>query len=267
MLKKDLPTGIILYKGPSLIDGGPIVAIANAFRRSENKKTGTMIQVWIIREDKHPAECILDRSDFSICGDCKHRAKEIDGKRAKGGSCYVNLMYGPFAIYHAYKRGTYQPFELPHLRLFKGRHVRLGAYGDPAAVPIEVWEAICSVAAGWTGYTHQWRTCDQSLARFCMASVDTPTEYREAKHMLWRTFRVRLTKTAKLAPNEMVCPASDEAGNKTDCEHCSGCSGTRSNRKDVAIVVHGWKGKVKNFKRTIANLPEPQNMARISAVV
>ena len=81
MLKKDLPTGIILSRGPSLLDGGPIVAIANAFKRSENKKTGSMIQVWILREDKHPAEAILDRTDLSICGECKHRAKVIVDKK------------------------------------------------------------------------------------------------------------------------------------------------------------------------------------------
>lgn len=245
------PRGIIVYEGPSLLDGGPIVAIANAFRGSENHKTGKMVQVWILRQDMHPQDAVLTCSDYSICGDCRHRAKDIQGRRAVGGSCYVNLMYGPFAVFHAYKRGTYKRFELADLKWFKGRHIRLGAYGDPAAVPIEVWEGLCGFASGWTGYTHQWRTCDQTLANYCMASVDMESEYPEAIALGWRSFRVRYSTEAPILDNEMVCPASHEAGEKMDCKTCSGCCGSRSNRKNVVIVVHGWKGKVRCFLKNI----------------
>lgn len=248
------PTGIVLYKGPSLIDGGPIVVVANAFKRSANHKTGKMIQVWILREDVHPQDAVLTRADESICGDCIHRAKEIsdDGVRAMGGSCYVNLMYGPFAIWRAYKRGTYKSFEISDLGYFQGRHVRIGAYGDPAAVPTLIWKTICNAAAGWTGYTHRWRECDPNLADYCMASADTVADYHEAMKAGWRVFRVRKSIEDPLLDDEMVCPASDEAGKKTECMACGGCSGRRSNRRNVAIVVHGWKGKVRAFLRNIA---------------
>ena len=46
--------------------------------------------------------------------------------------------------------------------------IRLGSYGDPAAVPIEIWDNLCSVAANYTGYTHQWATCDPNLKNYCM---------------------------------------------------------------------------------------------------
>lgn len=50
-----------------------------------------------------------------------------------------------------------------------GLPVRLGTYGDPAAVPTVVWQTVLAQSAMHTGYTHQWRTCDQTLAHWCMA--------------------------------------------------------------------------------------------------
>jgi hypothetical protein len=49
------PNGYILYQGPSAIDGKPIVVIATGFAsKSNNGKTGDMIQTWIIRQDIAP---------------------------------------------------------------------------------------------------------------------------------------------------------------------------------------------------------------------
>jgi hypothetical protein len=41
------PGGLVLWEGPSRLDGSPIVAIATF--RTDNRKTGPMIQTWIIR--------------------------------------------------------------------------------------------------------------------------------------------------------------------------------------------------------------------------
>jgi hypothetical protein len=41
------PTGYEVWRGPSAIDGAPIVVIATV--RSNNRKTGAMLQSWIIR--------------------------------------------------------------------------------------------------------------------------------------------------------------------------------------------------------------------------
>ena len=50
------PLGVILFEGPSLIDGAPIAVIATGFqRRTANSKTGDMVQTWIIRSDREPA--------------------------------------------------------------------------------------------------------------------------------------------------------------------------------------------------------------------
>ena len=122
-----------------------------------------------------------------------------------------------------------------------GRVVRLGSYGDPAAVPSHVWRALVHKAKGWVGYTHQWRI-RESLHNLCMASVDDPKEYEEAKAMGWRTFRVR-TADEQLMTREIMCPAADEAGNKTTCEKCRLCAGTSKPAKDIAIIVHGAKAR------------------------
>jgi len=39
----------IIYRGPSVLDGAPIVVVATYSKR--NKKTGTMVQTYIIRDD------------------------------------------------------------------------------------------------------------------------------------------------------------------------------------------------------------------------
>ena len=234
------PIGIILWSGKSLIDGERIAVIATGvFGKSENRKTGDMIQTYIMRRDIHPMLARRIGEDFSICGDCKHR---------ENSTCYVNLCHGPIAVYNAFHDGSYKDFEDSDIDLFKGKVFRIGSYGDPAAVPFEVWDKICSVSNGYTGYTHQWKTCDQRLKSICMASVDSIDgylkEYDKAKSMGWRTFRVfaddkGISVYDTRLEREFVCPASKEAGVKTDCEHCRACSGHSSKTtKDVLINLH-----------------------------
>ena len=68
------PLGLILFDGPSMIDGEPIVVIATGFKRSSaNPKTGDMLQTWILRRDVAPFAAIHNGADASICGDCPLR--------------------------------------------------------------------------------------------------------------------------------------------------------------------------------------------------
>lgn len=222
------PRGFILYEGPSLIDGQPIVVIATT--KSANQKTANMVQTWIMRADKEPHLAVESGADAAVCGDCPHRP-------ALGGSCYVLTFQGPLSVFRAYKRGRYAREWNPSD--FRGRMVRLGAYGDPAAVPMHVWRAFTMHASGVTGYTHQWRDCDPALADVCMASCDTPADHADAFAAGWRTFRVRLL-DEPLSPAERVCPASHEAGQKVTCEQCGACDGNRRNLKgNIAIIAHG----------------------------
>jgi len=48
--------GFILQRGLSPIDNNPFVVIMTM--KTTNRKTGDMIQVWILREDVNPVEAI-----------------------------------------------------------------------------------------------------------------------------------------------------------------------------------------------------------------
>lgn len=227
---KSKPQGVILYRGPSLIDGTPIVCVATGLvRKSKNPKTGRGIQTYILADNgADPVQAWKDGSDRAICGDCPHR----------GTTCYVNIVQAPLAVYRAVKRGSYPVFNpRKHLHLFEDRFLRLGSYGDPAAVPLHVWEVVCAVTRNHTGYTHQWSSCDPGYARFCMASVETPLQRLEALAKGYRTFRVRLPHQA-IEPGEFVCPASLEAGKRLTCEECKACSGAKAGRRNATPVIY-----------------------------
>lgn len=228
--------GYVLYAGPSMLDEAPIVCIATM--HSENRKTGDMVQTWILRADVAPLDALKDGSDASICGDCKHR-------QSTGGACYVNIGRAPTAVWNAYKAGKYEnsasDLSSPLWRAVRHRMVRFGAYGDPAAVPYGVWHSLSIAGLGHTGYTHQWRKVPL-LKALCMASADSEEEAREAQALGWRTFRVCTEQDAKLFI-EAACPATEEskASRKVTCADCGYCDGKIPGGKvgSIAIVVHG----------------------------
>jgi len=245
---KQVKSGI-LWTGPSLIDGSPIAVVATT--GSQNSKTGDMVQTWIVRADMLATDAIHKGADYSICGNCPHRGiisdVVVDGvtvQKNSGRQCYVKVFQAPRSVSAKLLRGGYDVVDPSEMG--KGRMVRLGNYGDPAAVPTHVWEALTSKALGWTGYTHQWKT-DDSLKHLCMASADNELEAKQAQDMGWRTFRVSPRLTAKVIPvaiaNEITCPASKEAGQKTTCADCGLCRGaTPEGRKraipSITIAMH-----------------------------
>jgi hypothetical protein len=232
--------GFILYQGPSELDGQPIVCIATGFAKaSQNTKIGVGIQTWILRADVNPYAATQTGADASICGACKHRGSLRDGRNV-GRTCYVHItMGGPASVWRAYRNGAYREASWNTIRAaLAGRMLRLGSYGDPAAVPAEIWQDLAAVATGHTGYTHQWRK-RADLRALCMASVDSIAEYLEAKAAGWRTFRVRARNHLALT-SEVTCPASAEAGHKTTCSACKACGGTSARaRADIVIAAHG----------------------------
>ena len=144
----------IIYNGPSLLDGKPIVVIATYSNR--NTKTGKVVQTYILRSDINPLEASKTGEDFSICGSCPMRGEvTTDPKRkiAKGRKCYVNLGQGVLIVFKSYKRGVYK--EGDPRTMGRDRFVRVGTYGDPAAVPSEVWDELLAECETWTAYTHQ----------------------------------------------------------------------------------------------------------------
>ena len=205
---------------------------------SENVKTGNMIQVWILNRAESPVASVKSGNDRLICGDCPHRG--LNG--FKDRTCYVNVARGPNAVWRAYRKGSYRFLpKSEYAAVFTNRAVRFGAYGDPVLIPLSIMRAIASLADGHTGYTHQWRKSEyQAYRAFLMASCDSIADYATARRLGWRTFRVRGASESILA-REISCPASDEAGKRTQCLRCRLCSGTRAGdpRKDITIIVHG----------------------------
>lgn len=269
MLKKDMPNGIVIYEGPSLLDNKPIVVIANTFKRSANKKTGPMIQTWIMRSDMHPNDALKTKQDYSVCGDCKHRGvyNPVTDKTEKR-TCYVNVMHGVASVWRAYKRGIYIRYKPDMLKFFVGKSLRLGCYGDPAVVPIKIWADICKVVKGFTGYTHQWKLCNPLVKYFCMASCDDIPEQRDAEVSGWRTFRMRpIIGGDFILPDERICPASKEAGKVTTCEKCNACGGLSNKKikKHIVIKAHGWKHKIRYFQELeLQHTKIPENKKTIA---
>jgi len=255
MLKKDTPNGVIIYEGPSVIDGKPIVVIANSLKTNKNRKIGDMIQTWILRSDIHPNDALKTGDDYSICGDCIHRGDyDQDTDTVKDRTCYVNLyQQGVFAIYNAYKRGSYPVCDFKYMQLFHDRHVRIGSDGDPAAVPIYVWDILANVCKDYTGYTHQWNVCDPALSNYCMASVESVDSYKIAKDMGWRTFRLISDKNEARSSNEISCPA--QINDKVHCDKCTFCDGVGSKTKDSTVVFHGAAGRDKAFQKKMSAIP------------
>lgn len=246
------PNGYAIWSGPSEIDGEPIVVLLTGFKiATANKKMGeTALQSWILSANVEPVLATLTGADASICGDCPHRGRLEDGGNP-GRSCYVNVGLGVQNIWAAWKRGNYPAVErvTDLIRLGQSRMIRIGSYGDPAAVPFWVWTNLAHGAAFHMGYTHRWRRCDPRFRTLCMASVDTAEEREEARTMGWRTFRVR-RHDQPLLDREIICPASAEAGKKLQCEDCRACSGLGGKaRADVAIIAHGSRARTSNFDR------------------
>jgi hypothetical protein len=234
-----VPSSAVVWRGRSAFDHSPIVAIVTGLQtKSRNVKTGAnLAQLWILAEDISPLDAIRTGRDRSICGICRHRG---DGT-GKGRSCYVSVKNAPRAVWTAYSKGAYlsmRPADVATHLVSRGMGIRIGAYGDGAALPIEVLEALTH-GIYHTGYTHAWRTRGD-LAPLLMASADSAQDQVDASTAGWRTFRVR-TATEALAPKEIACPASEEAGKRTSCDSCGLCNGARTDdrRANIAIIVHG----------------------------
>lgn len=232
------PNGFIVYEGPSAIDGAPIVVIATGFaNKTDNRKTGDMIQTWIIRADVSPSIAATDGRDASICGDCQLRFNPETGKR----KCYVKVWQAPRSVYEGYKRGIYPRLETQSAiaQACEGRAVRFGSYGDPYAAPYWLWAAMASKAIAWTGYSHQWRKLGRDWARLLMASADTQQDAIDARNAGWRSFRASPVAFDNIKGLEIVCPASKEKGARTNCAACKACMGASSKaRASVQIALH-----------------------------
>jgi len=221
MATATVPNGFTVYQGPSQINGQPIKAVVTGTSKATaNPKTGDMLQLWILPANEAPHHAIKSGADASVCGECPARP-------INGGDCYVTTFQAPLSVW----RSTY-----PNTPADRNVPIRLGAYGDPAALPFDIVAGLIQ-GKKHTGYTHQWRTCDPRFKSIVMASVDSDAEAAEAKANGWRYFRVEREDGTPKA-GEVSCPASEEAGKRTTCANCLMCSGTTSQAKSIVINAH-----------------------------
>ena len=245
--------GMIVYEGPSTIDGKPIVVILTGLASSsDNAKTGNLVQSFIIRADVAPHDALKTGDDASVCGLCPHRpliARMLERAGLPYSPCYVNVGKSVYQVFGAYRRGSYPRASsvAQVAAALQGRRLRLGTYGDPAAAPVALWQALTSLSAGHVGYTHQWQAVGfdvSSWAPLVMASADTAAEAAQAAALGMRYFRVSIG--VDKAPLEVSCPASAEAGRKAQCSDCMLCGGTSKNARSIVIADHaaGHKARV-----------------------
>jgi len=211
------------------VDGAPVMALAAGLGTpSTNRKTGVMVQTYILRRDMKPIEASNTGADSAICGDCPLRPTMV----APGAAvCYVNKGWLT-GMWESWRDGNVpriSPDKLGDIIEASGLGVRQGAYGDPAVVPTSVWAQLDHGRG--TSYTHQWRTANPSLALFAMASVQSTAEMVEANAMGYRTYRVDLDGIGA-QPNEIECPNTTRG---VTCAQCGLCNGNRSGAKNIFV--------------------------------
>ena len=221
--------GMEIYRGPSMLDGQPIVVLATWF--SCNVKTGPMIQISILNDNgQSPVENNKSHNDVSVCGNCPHRVN---------GTCYVAIFHGPRAAWQAWQNGRYAKWN-GDARDFIGREIRWGMYGDPALIPEDIVAMLCDASDGWTGYTHQWRQEWASFAKaYFQASCDSVEDQSDAAADGWGTFTVLPVgyDRSNLTVKNSVCPAS--INDNIQCINCLHCNGACNRTMHKVIPAHG----------------------------
>jgi len=261
---------VCVWEGPSPRDGQMVIVLVSGLgatlaqlaegkAKSINRKTGAMLQVAILLRDVSPEDASSPRLDLGldegICGGCSLRplifAKiKSEGLLPKGAKpCYVKkTQHGLSGMWESFHRGNAphcDPDVVAKFAMHYSMSFREGTYGDPAFVPIELWETLSpdSLPIG-TSYTHDWQNPEsQEMAQRAMASIDpimamtqgtTSLELkRQANALGFRTYRV-ITEGDKLDSDEIICPEQSTNG-QVQCIDCGLCSGQRLNAKNIAI--------------------------------
>jgi hypothetical protein len=234
----------LLYSGPSLIDASPIRLVATGMARpSANAKTGAMVQTWIMRADMAPTVAVATGADSAVCGICPQRP-------SVGGECYVVTAQAPSSIHRSADSGAIPDYSgnVAMVANSLRRPLRIGAYGEPTAVPYAVWEPLLLAAreTGWTGYTHRWQEdIDPRWRLWLMASCETTAQAHRAESLGWRVFLA--TDSAPAGMRLAQCPADPARGRALrQCAECMACNGTNDTprkRAGVWVTTHGTRSE------------------------
>ena len=235
-------TGYVVYDGPSKLDGSHIVAIVTL--GSVNAKTGDMHQLYILPADEDPLEALQGGNNRGVCGDCSLQGTYDEvADHQKDRVCYVNIGHAPMGIWRAWRRGRYPMFAASiHREALIDHPIRLGAYGDPAALPLKLLRQLAGWSSIWTGYTHQafWQRKDraEALSNLCMISCENLAQYNEARRRGWRSFVV-LTPSQPIPDGCVECPYYTHG---VQCIDCNLCDGGNKTAKSIAVRAHAKTG-------------------------
>ena len=226
---KKIQGAVTIWEGTSEFDGSPIKVVMSGYiKDSENEKTGPLVQVYILPSDETPREAYLSKSP-SVCGDCIYN----------GGGCYVSwARLTP--LWKASKK-KHISLELASW-LCSGLRIRLGAAGDPAAVPMYVWNELLKGADSWTGYTHAWRYCDPAFRRLVMASCDSDADTKEATSRGWNVFHVHDGKMSEDIEHVRCKAGQLTRGIPQSCFTCMMCHGVRSTKAKPLVIAEALHG-------------------------
>ena len=224
----------VIWEGKSPYDGAEIMILAVCVETpSTNRKTGWMIQIYILVKNVPPVEAVRLELDASVCGNSVMRWN-------KGGGCYVT----PLWMTPMWKKGLeaprITPTELARLANKYNTPIRQGAYGDPAFVPMYVWEELENAVSNKKGasYTHQWESVSPEYAKFSMASVENLKQKADAQALGFRTYRM-VDDVSEIQKDERLCLNSSRGIQCRDCGECGGNRSKASHRqKNIVIVRH-----------------------------
>ena len=198
--------------------------ITGLYNPSNNIKTGIMGQTFMLKKNKAPT-------------------RDVKGAGCEGcpvwKGCYLFWEQAPMAVHRTAEADRYAFIGAKEEERLTQIPLRVGAAGEPTSVPYKVWKRLLALAPNWTGYTHKWRLPKfQNFKEFCMASVHSVEEAREAQAMGWRTFRAG--GTDEPAKGEIECPNSTKG---VQCADCALCKGSAIKAKSIYIKGHGpwWK--------------------------
>lgn len=207
---------------------------------SANKKLGInnmIIQTYHFSEDQ-----LTDfRNDKDNCLDCPYSFNQNGGK---SGKCYTHKGMQLLGLKSMLKRLSKMPIPTfsqdnfdkftTYVSSYTVELTRLGAYGEPTLLPIQVLDRITSLAKGHTGYTHQWGKPEvKDYSKYLMASTHNKFETSAANSLGFRAFQSADVQDTKMA----ICPASKEfTGKKKTCVECTACNGTKNGRKNNLFI-------------------------------
>lgn len=175
--------------------------------------------------------------DESNCLDCPYSGNSGSGK------CYTHKFQqytGFLSMLRSIKANQLTPLTSQKCdvitKMCTGSYVRFGTYGEPSLVPLYLIRLMAEASSTWTGYTHQYtKPWAKEYGQYFMASAHNQYDAHVARNKSYRSFIA----SQNNSEDAVSCPASKEAGFKSNCASCGLCSGILGRGKtNIKILEH-----------------------------